>query len=312
MDKVLGKFLSQCLVKNSGYIYGLSAAFFWGLHAVLVRRIITDMPGVVIAVFRLYIAVIVLYLIQKNYRAVSTKLQLNGFQLILVAVFGVTFNFAFFHWGLEYTTASNAMLIESTAPIFVLIFLGVFYKERIKLLEFMAIVVSLMGVVFVVINDVDLDKSRLFGDALELLAAATWAIFIVGSSKVTSQLTSAKSRMSFLMVVFLIAAVPLTPAVFLMDYHISSDTIINLVLLGIFPTALAYALWYEAAARMSTVSAALIFNLSIVFTMINANIFLGESVTVFMFIGAVFIISGILLAKLAVQRKVKLLGTDKG
>jgi DME family drug/metabolite transporter len=73
-----------------------------------------------------------------------------------------------------------------------------------------------------------------------------------------------------------------------------------LVLLGIFPTAVAYFLWYEAASEISTVAAALLFTLTVVFTFANAAIFLGEAITTPMVIGGALIVAGVLLSKLRV------------
>ena len=80
------------------------------------------------------------------------------------------------------------------------------------------------------------------------------------------------------------------------------NDIVLLVLLGVFPTAAAYYLWYEAAARVPTVSAALLFTLSIIFTLLNAHIFLGEILTSDMIVGAVLIVLGVILSKLGTKQ----------
>ena len=48
---------------------------------------------------------------------------------------------------------------------------------------------------------------------------------------------------------------------------------------GRVPTAFGYYLWYEAMAGVSTVTASLLFVLSVVFTFVNAAIFLHEAMT---------------------------------
>ena len=71
-----------------------------------------------------------------------------------------------------------------------------------------------------------------------------------------------------------------------------------LILLGAFPTAIAYYFWYEAAARVSTITAALLFSLSVIFTFVNARIFLGEEMTTDIIIGGTLIVCAVVLSKL--------------
>lgn len=73
--------------------------------------------------------------------------------------------------------------------------------------------------------------------------------------------------------------------------------VLLLVLLGVFPTAIAYVVWYEAAAHVSTIVASLFFALTVVFTFVNAAVFLGEPITVAMMIGGALIVGGVVLAK---------------
>ena len=63
-----------------------------------------------------------------------------------------------------------------------------------------------------------------------------------------------------------------------------------------------YYLWYEAAARVSTICATLLFTLSIIFTFINAHLFLGEALTAGMVIGAVLKVVGVVLSRFAPEK----------
>ena len=108
-------------------LFGLLAAFFWGTHSVIVRYVTGDLNGMSIAVFRLYIAAFVLYVIMKfNRHSVQTNFADPTFVITALAA---GLNFAFFHVGLEYTSASNAMMLENTAPFFVLTFLLFIFRE---------------------------------------------------------------------------------------------------------------------------------------------------------------------------------------
>ena len=278
------------------YIYGLLAAFFWGTHSVIVRYLTADMHGISIAVFRLYIAAFVLFLILKINRVPMSGNLTDKY--LLVTIFGTVANYIFFHVGLEYTTASNAMLLENTAPFFVLILLFVFARQAIRRPEILATAIAILGVFFTVRHDINLGEDRLYGDVLEVFAAITWAVFVIGSSRALMGTSSTLERIGFLFKVFSGSAIVLTPLIFFVSFQPTLADLFFLLLLGIFPTAIAYLLWYEAVARVSTVTAALLFNLSIVFTLVNAYLFLGEQISLDMIIGAILIVIGITLSRL--------------
>jgi len=284
-----------------GYILGIISAFFWGTHAVIVRYLADSVPGLVIATFRLAIASLVISAVLKFTKTkIDIKVKDKKWFFITV-LFGLCINFIAFHIGLEYTTASSAMLLENTSPLFVLMILAIFFREKITKTETLAVITTFLGILFVTIDNSginNLDKSMMIGDILEIVAAITWAIFIIGMSKVFAQEKNARARLSNMLKIFSVTALLLSPSLFLQSYSITNQDILLLLLLGIFPTALAYFFWFEAAARISTIAVALIFNLSIVFTFINAHIFLDETLGPGMLIGALLIVFGITITKL--------------
>ena len=283
--------------------FGLMAAFFWGTHSVIVRYLTADLHGLTVAVLRLYIAAGALFVIMKlSKRPVSIKLADKTF---LMVVFGVTTNYIFFHMGLEHTGASNAMMLENTAPFFVLLFLFVVLREAIRPIEVAATVLAISGVYFTVQHDLEIGGEGLEGDLLEILAGATWAIFILGSSRALSSTQSTIERISFLFNVLFVSAFLLTPFLFFYPIEfarITINDIVFLILLGVFPTAVTNWHWYEAAARVSPVSATLLFTLSIIFTFVNAHLFLGEALTWHMILGAALILTGVILSKLGARK----------
>jgi drug/metabolite transporter (DMT)-like permease len=212
----------------------------------------------------------------------------------------MTANFILFHIGLAYTTASHAMVLENTAPIFVLVALALFFKERIRKSDVLAVIITFLGICIVVMgmrNEPLLTSAGFMGDMLELGAGALWAIFLVGSSKYFTQGSGISSRLLSLLRIFLVTAIMLTPWMLFGIRSIRTNDALLLLALGVFPTALAFWFWYEAAARLSTIAAALMFNLSIVFTFINAHFFLHEKMTYQLLVGAALITTAITLTK---------------
>jgi drug/metabolite transporter (DMT)-like permease len=287
--------------ETKGYLFGILSAFFWGTHSVIVRYLTSSIDGISIAAIRLYIAIIIIFIILKVSRSKINWRIKNKKVFLTVAFFGMTLNFIVFHLGLEYTTASNAMLLENTAPIFSLLFLILFLKEKLRGFDILAVLSAFIGVAFVLVGSQGaafFKSSGFVGDCLELAAGALWAIFLIGGSKVCAKGKYTTTRLNSLLRIFIFTAILLTPWLFFQQFSLSVKDLLLLLLLGIFPTAIAFWFWYEAAARISTMAAVLIFNLSIIFTFINASIFLGEKITVQLIIGAILILAGITLSKM--------------
>ncbi|MEM9105221.1 MAG: DMT family transporter [Pseudomonadota bacterium] len=279
--------------RSKPLLFGLLAAFFWGTHSVIVRYLTSDMQGITIAALRLYIAAIALFALMKVMRfPVSLRLTDRNLQ---IAVVSTVINYICFHIGLEYTSASNAMMLENTAPFFVLLALFLFAGERFKVRDMLAAGLAMGGVFLTVYQDFRLGDEGFSGDLLEILAGLSWAGFIIGSSRALRASSNTAERLNFLLNVFLCSAIILTPLMLIYPGTATLNNVIFLILLGLFPTALAYYLWYEAAARVSAIAATLLFTLSVIFTFINAVLFLDEQLTVLTVLGAVLIVAGVVL-----------------
>ena len=288
-----GSLLNQSMAR--AYVFGLLAAFFSGTHSVIVRYLTDHIHGSTVAVFRLYVASAALFMILKLYRK---PISVQWFDKTLaITVLAFSANYVVFHWGLEYTGASSAMVLENTAPIFVLIFSVLFLRERVRLPVIIATFLAVFGVYFTVRGDFELGPNGILGDEMELLAGLTWAIFLMASTRAISGSSSTFERLSFLFAVLSLSAVVLTPLLFVYSISMSATDFLLILLLGIFPTAVAYYLWYETAALVSAMTTSLLFTLTVIFTFVNADLFLGEAMTFDILVGAGLIVASVLLSK---------------
>lgn len=283
---------NQPLLQN-GLLLGFLAAFLWGTHSVIVRYLTSDLGGLQIAVTRLFIAALAIYCILRVMRVpVSIEHKDWNFRL---AVLSTVVNYILFHIGLEHTGAANAMVLENTAPFFVLLFLYFFADAPVTRVDVLATILAIFGVFLTVFRDFQGGGEPLFGDLLEIGAGLSWAVFLVSSSQAMRNSTSTAERLNFLFGVFVCAGVLLLPlAAFSLQTPTAKD-VIFLILLGVLPTAMAYYLWYEAAARVSTLTATLMFAASVVFTFINSALFLGAAITPIAALGAILIVAAVFL-----------------
>ncbi len=276
---------------HNGLVLGFLAAFLWGTHSVIVRYLTSDLGGLQIAVSRLFIAAFAIFCMLRVMGAwVSIQYRDWNFRL---AVLSTVVNYILFHIGLEHTGAANAMVLENTAPFFVLIFLYFFADTAIGRSDVLATLLAILGVFLTVYRDFQGGGEPLFGDLMEIGAGLSWAVFLISSSRAMQTSETTAERLNFLFGIFLCSGVLLVPlAAFSFQIPTAND-VVFLILLGVLPTALAYYLWYEAAARVSTLTATLLFAASVVFTFVNSALFLGATITPLAIVGAVLIVTAI-------------------
>ncbi len=281
----------QRSVLQNGLVLGFLAAFLWGTHSVIVRYLTSDLGGLQIAVSRLFIAAFAIYCMLRVMGArVSIQYRDWNFRL---AVLSTVVNYILFHIGLEHTGAANAMVLENTAPFFVLIFLYFFADTTVGRTDVLATLLAILGVFLTVYRDFQGGGEPLLGDLMEIGAGLSWAVFLISSSRAMQSSETTAERLNFLFGIFLCSGVLLVPlAAFSIQMPTAND-VIFLILLGVLPTALAYYLWYEAAARVSTLTATLLFAASVVFTFVNSALFLGATITPLSIVGAVLIVTAI-------------------
>ncbi|WP_299663273.1 DMT family transporter [uncultured Ruegeria sp.] len=281
---------------HNGLVLGFLAAFLWGTHSVIVRYLTSDLGGLQIAVSRLFIAALAIFCMLRVMDArISIRFSDWNFRL---AVLSTVVNYILFHIGLEHTGAANAMVLENTAPVFVLIFLYFFADAMIGRTEILATLLAIFGVFLTVYQDFEGGGEPLIGDLMEIGAGLSWAVFLISSSRAMQTSETTPERLNFLFGIFLCSGILLVPlAAFSLQIPTAND-VVFLILLGVFPTALAYYLWYEAAARVSTLTATLMFAASVVFTFINSALFLGATITPLAVVGALLIVAAIFLTTL--------------
>ncbi len=284
---------TQQSIWQNGLVLGFMAAFLWGTHSVIVRFLTNDLGGMQIAVSRLFIAALAIYGLLRILKVpASVRWRDRYFQL---AVLSTVINYILFHIGLEHTGAANAMVLENTAPFFVLVFLYFFAETPVTRTDVLATCLAILGVFLTVFRDFQGGGEPLFGDILEIGAGLSWAVFLIASSRAMRASRTTGERLNFLFGIFLCSGLLLLPLAALSLRVPTATDLLFLILLGVLPTALAYYLWYEAAARVSTLTATLLFAASVVFTFINAAIFLGAAITPIAATGAALIVVAVFL-----------------
>ncbi len=130
--------------------------------------------------------------IRETRRPGHARMTRRDFGLILVlGVLGYYLSSLFDFWGLEYVPVSLERLILFLNPTFVLL-IGVFaFKRRVARREWIALAVSYAGVGLVFVENLRVEGDHvLFGSALVLLAALSYALYLTMSGQLIKRIGS--------------------------------------------------------------------------------------------------------------------------
>ena len=195
------------------------------------------------------------------------------------------------------TTAANAIILQFTAPIFVLLFSALFFHKKPKKLDCIACLAVFGGILFFFVDSLEMGGG--LGNFLALLSGVAYAgVFMMNdmpdsdaiSSVFWGDVLSALTGLPFL----------------LQETEFPPQAIVSIILLGVFQVALAYILLTIGLAVTTPVTACLISGIEPILNPILVALFYGEMVGHFAIVGAAIVIIGVVGYNLAQIRQYQL------
>lgn len=226
--------------RRIGVCQMIVCATLWSIAGVFIGML--DMSGFVIAGGRsLFAALTVLcYMVLTRQRILLTRgTLLSGILLCGVFICFVMAN--------KYTTAANAIVLQYTAPIFILLFSAVFLHKKPRPLDMVAVVLTLIGILFFFFDS--LDAGKLLGNLLGIAAGA-----FMGGMFVAVGHTKGEEKMSGILLGHVFCAASALPLTFCTDNVWSARSIGILAMLGVVQLGIPYILFALASRRCSTVT----------------------------------------------------------
>ena len=276
---------------------GIMAASIWGGMYVVSKAVLDIIPPFALLSLRLILGVLCLALIL----AFNTKWTFSKRQTIealLVGFIGYGISLGLQFTGTKLSTASNAALVTSASPVFILLFGVWILSERVTRNRVIALLLASFGVVAVVDpRTLIFGGDEVLGNFILIGAALTWGLYSVLIKRISQD----SSILEVSMYAFL-GGLPLsmTAAGFeghLIVWHaISAGVIAGILYLGIISTALAMYLWNYALANLEAGIVSLLFFAQPIVGASLGAIFLGEKLDLGFWVGSALISAGLLLA----------------
>ena len=282
------------------YLLLTLTSLFWAGNFVVGRAIRADVPPLSLAFWRWTIALLLtLPLALPHLRTQWPQLKRGWRQVVALGLLGIGGFNTFAYIGLQYTGATNALLLNSFIPVATIALSWAFLKKRLHGVEWIGVATSLIGVVTIVARGELATLAGLtpnIGDLWVLAAVFVWALYTIG----LQWRPAGVDPMLMLAAFTAVGLLALAPAY---AWEISSGRAIHLTLAslcgiaytGVVAGFLGYIFYNRAVAEVGASKGSLFIHLMPVFGTLLSAIFLGETPQPYHFVGIALIFVGIYL-----------------
>ena len=230
------------------YIASLFAIILWGMSYIWTDKLIAlGIPIFYFVFVRIFLAGIVLFLFNTAYARIKRIQRQDLGKFLLLAFFEPFIYFICETFGLKLTGSPTlSAMVIATIPIFSVGAGIIFFKEKLSILNFFGILLSLCGIIMVVMAKGELGEHFIWGVILLIIAV----ISEVGHASITKSLAGNYSSQTIVMYQFLIGSVYLLPLFiwkgldgFDAKVYFDGDVWYPIICLSILCSSLAFSLW---------------------------------------------------------------------
>lgn len=294
-------------MKQRNYIVhlaGIAAMVLWGMSFVWSTQVYESLNPTATIFLRLAVATVFFTAILFIFR-LNEKIQKEHLRLFaLAALFEPFLYFIFEGYGLKNTSPIIGSTIVATIPLVTPIAAFFFLKERLSAMNIIGLFVSFAGVIIMLLNknlEFTASTKGVVFLCITVLVAVAYSIALIRLTKIYKPLTITWMQNIIGMIYFI-------PLVIIMEKYEPSnfanvrEYIVPIICLGVFCSAIAYALWAFAYSKLGASRANVYANLIPVFTAIFSYFIIHESLTTNKIIGIVLVVGGLVLSQIKKTR----------
>lgn len=289
-------------IATNPYVLLTLTALFWSGNMVLARAINvatganTPIPPLMLALGRWLIVLALTTPWAWQHRHYARALLAGWKTLLVLALTGITAYNSFAYIALQYTTATNAVLLNSFIPIMTVLLGWLFLRRPVSGLQALGVLVSFLGVMMIVLQGqlshlLTLSINR--GDLWMLMAVVDWAIYTLAL-----QWHPKVPPMLLLWSITAVGLLALAPFALLdlsqqppLQWSLING--LSVAYVGIFPGFLGYVFYNRGIREVGAPRGSLFIHLMPVFGALLSFIFLGEQLHGYHLLGMAGIFMGI-------------------
>jgi len=286
----------------SAFLLLAAASLFWSGNWIAGRALREAFDPVTLNFWRWAVATLVLApFALRGLRGRWGEVRRRAGILLALAFTGVALFQCLVYLGLRSTPAVNAVLLNSSFPMFMLLCSWVMERERASRRQVLGMLISLAGILIIICRG---DPAALLhlqlnaGDAWILLAMPVWGVYSVLLKRRPAELDG----LELLFVISLAGTLMLVPGALIAGWVSTSVRMptapeaLGVLYMAVFASVLAYVCWNRGVAVVGANAAGFTVHLLPAFGTVLAILFLGESFAGFHAAGIATILAGVLLA----------------
>lgn len=232
-------------------------------------------------------AVIGIYLLVTGHRLVFSRQVFIG----ALSMIGVTTLFTLAN---KMTTAANTIVLQFTAPVFVILFMALFYRQKPGKVDMIVCFLVLLGVVLFFVDGIQ--AGNLAGNVLAVLSGVCYAgVFMMNTGEKADAISSCFLGQ-------LAAGLAFTPLCF-RETDFSLPVMASVLALGVIQVGGAYILFSIGIRNTPPVTASLITGLEPIMNPLLVAVFYGEKITALSVVGCVIVVCTVTAYNLWVAKR---------
>ena len=229
------------------------------------------------------ILLFIIYFYRKRRVEISLKKNwISGFMLFLYAI---CFSYSYINM-----LAGIGTLILFAVVQLSMIFIALFYKEKMSLNKIIGIFVAFIGLVYLLYPKEDFTISY-FHTFLMVISGIAWGVYsVLGKSSTNAIFNTTDNffKASIFTLIFML--------MFISEVHLDLYTFCLAITSGAITSALGYLLWYEILPKIEIITASVLQLLVPIIAIFLSILFLDESLTLELIVSTILILVGIFIA----------------
>ena len=254
-------------------------AFLWSIGGLFIKLL--PWHAAVICGLRSFIAAVIILVYM---RCTGCRLALKN-PLVWLSGLGLMGTMLLFVFANKLTTSANAIVLQSTSPLYIMVISALFFQARYSRRELVMVGVVMAGIALFFLDQ--LTPGGMLGNLLALCSGMTMALMFVCSSRLPDD----QSSMTALVAGHLGAGL----AGFLTPVEVSPQTVAAILILGVFQLGIPYILYAIAVRRCSPLSCSLLGMIEPLLNPVWVLVVLGERPGFFALIGGIIVLGTVTL-----------------
>lgn len=275
------------------YIYAFVSIILWATSATVIKLLVTDLTSIQVlagANFFASLSLLILNIAQKKVTIIKTYKTKDYFNFAILGFLGIFLYYAMLNESINLLPAQEAFVINYLWPIMIMIFAVLILKEKFSIFKLIALIVSFIGVIVIASrgNIFAMQFSNMIGVLMAVIAATSYGLFSV---LVKKRNYDTSTLMLFCYITSFIISI------IYLGFHIPSLNIyqiLGFIWLGAFTQGIPYTTWALALKTGDTSKVSNLAFMTPIISTIFTVIFLKEQLHLYLLIGFIFILIGII------------------